>query len=96
MAALLKETLVLPESSSHTQSLSECARLAIDRYLDGLGELTPHDLHAMVLEQIERPLFTTVLARTRGNQSEAARMLGISRGTLRRRLANLGIAQTSR
>lgn len=40
----------------------------------------------------ERLLFTEVLRHTGGNQSQAARLLGITRGTLRTRLAALGIS----
>jgi len=40
----------------------------------------------LVLEEIEGPLFRTVMEMTRYNQSKAARVLGVSRGTLRTKL----------
>lgn len=42
-------------------------------------------------ERIEKPLLVTVMSRVRNNQSEAAKLLGISRNTLRKMLANYGI-----
>ncbi len=48
-------------------------------------------LYRAVVAQIERPLFVAVLAASRGNQLEAARILGINRNTLRKRLRLLGL-----
>jgi Fis family transcriptional regulator len=39
-----------------------------------------------VMSEVERPLFSAVLNYTNGNQSEAAEILGINRGTLRKKL----------
>ena len=44
------------------------------------------NLYEIVLEEIEGPLFRTVMELTRYNQSKAARVLGVSRGTLRTKL----------
>jgi len=44
------------------------------------------NLHQLVLEEIEPPLFRTVMEMTRYNQSKAAHVLGVSRGTLRAKL----------
>ena len=46
----------------------------------------PHDLH---LERAERRLIITALERSAGNVTQAARLLGISRDTLRYRLERL-------
>jgi len=46
-------------------------------------------LYHRVLAELERPLLDWVMARTGGNQLAAARMLGINRNTLRKRLADL-------
>jgi Fis family transcriptional regulator len=39
------------------------------------------------MDEVERPLIETVLDAAANNQSVAARMLGISRSTLRKKLA---------
>jgi two-component system nitrogen regulation response regulator GlnG len=49
------------------------------------------ELYAETLEKMERYLITRVLEETEGNQSQAARMLGITRGSLRNKIRSLGI-----
>ncbi len=44
------------------------------------------NLYALVIERVEKALFTTVLRHTKNNQVRAAQILGISRNTLRRKL----------
>ena len=48
-------------------------------------------LEEMTLEQVERYLIERALASQGGNVSEAARVLGLSRSALYRRLASLGV-----
>jgi len=43
------------------------------------------------LREVERPLLTVALAATRGNQLKAAKLLGINRNTLRKKLQELDI-----
>ena len=54
-------------------------------------ELPPDGLHDRVLAEVERPLLTLALAACRGNQIRAARLLGINRNTLRKKLLEYGI-----
>ena len=51
-----------------------------------------HDLYDKVVARVERPLFDLLLAHTGGNQLKAAEVLGINRNTLRKKLADLGMA----
>ena len=44
----------------------------------------------IVLSEVERPLFTKVMQHVRGNQTKAARLMGINRGTLRKKLKKYG------
>jgi Fis family transcriptional regulator len=69
------------------EPLSEAVREALARYFDQLDGTPPNDLHQMVMQQVEQPLFEATLRFTGGNQSKAAMMLGISRSTLRKKLA---------
>ena len=43
------------------------------------------------MEEMERPLLHTVMEHTGGNQTRAAALLGISRSTLRKKLAQYGL-----
>ena len=48
-------------------------------------------LYDSAIAELERPLFAHALAETGGNQLRAARLLGINRNTLRKRLTDLGL-----
>lgn len=50
------------------------------------------DLYTAVLERVERYLFTRVLQETNGNQSQAAEILGVTRGKIRDRIAAFNIS----
>jgi Fis family transcriptional regulator len=61
---------------------------ALERYFAALDGEEPSGLHEMVIGSAERALFSFVMLRAQGNQTQAARMLGVSRTTLRNKLAN--------
>lgn len=67
-------------------SMTECVQRALTNYFSQLGDQKPNELYGMVLEQVERPLLEAMMSYTKGNQSKAAIFLGISRGTLRKKL----------
>ena len=74
------------------ERLAVCARTALLAYFARMAGHEIRDLHRFVLDEVERPLLEIVLEHTGGNQTHAARILGISRGTLRARLTRLGLA----
>lgn len=71
--------------------LRDSARDAIGRFLEALDDQPCSDLYDMVLAQVEEPLLNEVMRHTRGNQSRAADMLGLNRGTLRKKLRRYGL-----
>lgn len=73
-------------TNEQTTPLRESVRHAIERYFSHLDGQGVTDLYDMVICEVEEPLFNTVMRITGGNQSLAARLLGISRGTLRKKL----------
>ncbi len=64
---------------------------ALVDYFEKLDGTAPNGLYQMVLQQVEQPLFEATMAHTGGNQSKAATLLGISRSTLRKKLAQYDI-----
>ncbi|MCH5374168.1 MAG: sigma-54 dependent transcriptional regulator [Planctomycetes bacterium] len=65
--------------------------LDLDGFIDACIRADSGDLYARSLEYLERRLLTRVLQKAAGNQSQAARILGITRGSLRNKIRALGI-----
>jgi Fis family transcriptional regulator len=59
---------------------------AIRRYLDDMGHSQPESLYRILMAQVEPPLIEEVLRFTQGNQSRTAKILGMTRNTLRTKL----------
>jgi Fis family transcriptional regulator len=72
--------------SAPGQSLRESVTVAVRHYLDELDGQMTADVYQMVLAEIEAPLLTEIMAYTRNNQTKASIMLGLNRGTLRKKL----------
>ena len=66
--------------------LSNLTDECLNSYFESLNGHKPGDLYQLVIGEVEKPLFRAVLSYTKGNQSEAAEILGINRGTLRKKL----------
>ncbi|MFT5499953.1 MAG: Fis family transcriptional regulator [Woeseiaceae bacterium] len=66
---------------------------ALSRYFRSLNGDRPGDLYDLVLGEVEEPLFKAVMDYTHGNQSQAAGILGINRGTLRKKLKTYSLLQ---
>jgi two-component system nitrogen regulation response regulator GlnG len=64
----------------------------LEQFLDEQIEAGAEGLYAAALERLDRLLLTRVLRHVGGNQVRAARLLGITRGTLRTKLRELGIS----
>jgi Fis family transcriptional regulator len=65
---------------------------ALSDYFSSLNGHKPAHLYDMVIREVEGPLLRVVLDYVEGNQSRAAQVLGINRGTLRKKLRELGLA----
>jgi len=59
---------------------------AIRRYLEDMGQSQPESLYRILMAQVEPPLIEEVLRFTQGNQSRTAKILGMTRNTLRTKL----------
>ena len=85
-----------PRSSAVTTgrgiTLRSQTEAALDSYFESLNGHRPGHLYELVLREVEEPLFRAVLDYTEGNQSRAADILGMNRGTLRKKLKDYGIS----
>ena len=68
---------------------------ALEQFIDGELGAGASDLYSATHALVDKLLFTRVLAHTGGNQRDAAKLLGISRQTMRVRLRALGLVVTS-
>ncbi len=67
------------------------AEEALESYFETLNGHRPAHLYDLVMREVEEPLFKVVMNHVEGNQSRAAIILGINRGTLRKKLKEFGI-----
>ena len=81
-----------PAASDHSPRTAQASKLrdsvtaAVRSYLDELDGQLSTDVYQMVLAEIEAPLLREIMAYTRNNQTKASLMLGLNRGTLRKKL----------
>ena len=68
------------------------AEEALQCYFETLNGHKPARLYDLVMREVEEPLFKVVMSHVQGNQSRAATILGINRGTLRKKLKEFGIS----
>jgi two-component system, NtrC family, nitrogen regulation response regulator GlnG len=69
---------------------------AVDRHLQSMfaahgDRLPPDGMYDRVISEVERPLLSLALGATRGNQLRAARLLGLNRNTLRKKIKDLDV-----
>jgi len=95
----MRGSVLLPEflpSALHSASRPATSapgqnHLALDHFIDERISAGSEDLYAECLNRMERQLITRVLQQTSGNQVQAARILGITRGSLRTKIRALQI-----
>jgi Fis family transcriptional regulator len=72
--------------SSNRDSLRSCVRTNLQEFFEQLEESDTSDLYQRILREVEPPLLELTLRQCNGNQSHAAKMLGINRNTLKKKL----------
>lgn len=72
-------------------SLEAVVDSKLSRFLDQIGTFYPENLHELIIKKVEKPLLAQILRRTGNNQVHAARILGINRNTLRKKMKMYGL-----
>ena len=67
-------------------TLAEYVSIVLKNYFNNLDGQFTTNLYDMVLSEVEKPLLETVLQHTNRNQTTTANILGLSRGTLRKKM----------
>ncbi len=74
-----------------TRSLRQSVEITVGTYFAQLDGQMVTDVYDMVLQEVEAPLLEAVLKYTRNNQTLASTVLGLNRGTLRKKLKRYGM-----
>jgi Fis family transcriptional regulator len=73
------------------QPIRRSVTSAIELYLGDMNGHDVTDLYRVVLSEVEPAILDVVMKHVEGNQTDAAEMLGVSRGTLRKKLKLYGL-----
>ncbi|AKO45018.1 DNA-binding transcriptional regulator Fis [[Haemophilus] ducreyi] len=87
----LMVSMLNAQAQQVNKPLRDNVKAALKNYLSQLNGEDPTELYELVLSEIEHPMLDMVMQYTRGNQTRAATMLGINRGTLRKKLKKYGM-----
>ena len=75
----------------NSATLRDCVETTLSNYFSQLDGAPVTDVYQLVLTEVEAPLLEQVLKYTRNNQTKASVMLGLNRGTLRKKLKQYGL-----
>lgn len=79
-------TTTTKSSAVPDRPLRESVSQALENYLKHLDGEPVTNLYDLVLKEVEAPLLEAVMRYTNNNQTQASSLLGLSRGTLRKKL----------
>lgn len=84
-------TVTTPAQTQAHKPLRDSVKQSVNRYLKQLDDTNIENLYELALAELEAPLLEELMTFTRGNQTRASIMLGINRGTLRKKLKQYGM-----
>lgn len=91
MIQLMNQASIPQQNKSRDASLESYLELKMEEFVKGMRNGSAKNLHPILISAVERPLITSALRETRGNQIQAAELLGLNRNTLRKKIVNLHI-----
>lgn len=84
-------TVTTPSQAQAQKPLRDSVKQAVNKYLKQLDNTNIENLYELVMAEVEAPMLEEIMTFTRGNQTKASIMLGINRGTLRKKLKQYGM-----
>ena len=66
--------------------LADKINILLDQYFKDLDKQQPNSVYDLVIQKVEKPLLIYIMNYAEGNQSKAAKILGLNRNTLRKKL----------
>ena len=85
------EEMIVIEQFIEKTSLEDLVYIKLKLFFEKLKTINIDSVYETVLKQLEKPLITLILERTRFNQKTTAKVLGLNRNTLRNKIKSLGI-----
>ena len=73
------------------KTINKSVQENVEEYLRMMSEESISGLYEMVQAEVEEPLLRAVLEFTNNNQSQSAQILGLNRGTLRKKLGKYNL-----
>lgn len=87
----------IKEDINLEEGISGGLRKKLERYFASHKDGTvPPGLYDRIIKEIERVMFDVTLKHVDGNQSQASKILGINRNTLRKKLLELNVGDFDR
>ncbi|MEX0623131.1 DNA-binding transcriptional regulator Fis [Saccharospirillum sp.] len=87
----LKDSLHIHSSADNPQTLRDSVEIAMRNYFAHLEGQDVANVYQMVMSEVEAPMLEAVMRFSRDNQTKASRVLGLNRGTLRKKLKQYGL-----
>ncbi len=84
------------EASSRKEGLEDFIEKKLSDFLGKIKESEGKNVFGLLMREVERPLITLTLKQTGWNQIRAARLLGMNRNTLRKKIKELKISLPER
>ncbi|KKN89919.1 hypothetical protein LCGC14_0232960 [marine sediment metagenome] len=82
---------VSDDAMQRDKTLRDSVEQALQNYFKHLDGQDVTDVYNMVLAEVEAPLLESVMDYVKGNQTRASEVLGLNRGTLRKKLKQYGL-----
>ncbi len=93
MPATMHYTAKINEETKTDLPLRDHMKQVVSTYYKNMVEqgATPENVYELIMSEVELPLIEATMEYTGNNQSTAASILGINRGTFRKKLAYYGM-----
>lgn len=78
-------------TTGQSQTLRDNVEQSLDNYFANIDGQPITNLYQLVLAEVEAPLLEAVMHYTHDNQTKASEVLGLNRGTLRKKLKTYGM-----
>jgi Fis family transcriptional regulator, factor for inversion stimulation protein len=83
---VIKKVKKLKRSKRLNGTLKNSTESALEKYFKTLNGTKPDNLYNLVIREVEAPLMKKIMEYTENNQTQASKILGINRTTLRTKL----------